>query len=103
METTMREEEIRAIYDDIYSIYERHSDNHKRFVQLVNFRYNYSQILLVCERYSITHDCDHNAIKECYCCCEKYNRWYNSQYTAMHIKLMDIFIAFTPATEYILK
>jgi hypothetical protein len=96
-----KDEYVRTIYDDIYSIYERHSDNHKRFVQLVNFRYTYSQILLVCERYSITHDCNHNTIKNCYC--ENYNRWYKSQYTAMHIRLMDIFVAFTPSTEYILK
>jgi hypothetical protein len=108
------EEYARAIYEDIYSIYEQTSNydcpvNKLLFERDVTRKYTLSQIMLVCDLYSITHKCRNANAMYYTCMCLSVKRdiklsdtWINTRRT-MYIKLMDIFVAFTPSTEYILK
>ena len=102
----INEEEVRAIYDDICSIYER--TMYHNFMDLVIEKYTLSQITLVCERYLITHTCIKVRYITCYC----YNKpndgwsagWSNvSPHKVKRDKIRDIYEAFKSKPEYILK
>jgi hypothetical protein len=98
-------EEARAIYDDIYSIYEKSRGKFYTFATTVIRKYKLHQIMLVCKHHSITHTCINYEYSPCYCKDANGHApsWYTSPDTIMYSKIRDIFIAFTPSTEYILK
>ena len=96
------EEEVRAIYDDIYSIYER--TMYHNFIDLVIEKYTLSQITLVCERYLITHTCIKERYIICYCYKKPNDGWSNvSPQKVKRDKIRDIYEAFKLTPEYILK
>jgi hypothetical protein len=101
-------DEARAIYDDIYSIYERTSTNeypgdYLHFATTVIRKYKLHQIMLVCKHHSITHTCINRPYSICYCKNAYGNALATLPDSIIHIKIRDIYVAFTPSTEYILK
>jgi hypothetical protein len=108
-----KEEYARAIYNDIYSIYEQSLGNYHTFATEVTRKYKLHHIMLVCNQFSITHSCiktleQHNdycySYYYCHCCEILNDRWSVSSKNIMYEKISDIFIAFKPPEpEYILK
>jgi hypothetical protein len=98
----------RAIYDDIYSIYEQSRRDFDIFATEVKRKYKLKQIMLVCKMFSIEHICIENqegyyGYSSCRMCYDIKHGWSVLSSEIMFTKICDLFIAFTPATEYILK
>jgi hypothetical protein len=102
-----KEEYARAIYDDIYSIYEMSTTSYFHFEQIIRRKYKFWHIVLAYKYHFIKHKCitcNDLTYFSCYCKrCPNGQWWSASSEIATQTILRDMFVAFMPATEYILK
>jgi hypothetical protein len=93
----MNNKQAKAIYDDIYSIYEQNSTNYFLFEGEVRQKYTLTQILLVCNIYNVTNVKGNKYVHNCHV----HDPWV--EWSLLKNAISDIFIAFTPSNEFILK